>query len=228
MDPVVASLRGGLVVSVQVRDPASPLNDPETMARLAAAAVDAGAVAIRAGGIGGLPHLRAVRSAISVPLIGLRKVGRSGVYITPTVADAIAVADSGAEIVAVDATDRPRPDGNDLPATIRAVHERGKLVLADVASRADGIAAAEAGADLLATTLSGYVGGTTNSGPDLDLVAALTAAQPLPVLAEGRYHEPAQARAALDRGAHAVVVGTAITDPAWLTGRFLSAMTGLD
>jgi N-acylglucosamine-6-phosphate 2-epimerase len=228
MDSVVAGLRGGLIVSAQVRDPASPLNDPETIARLAMAAVDAGAVAIRAGGIGGVPHLRAVRSAISVPLIGLRKVGRSGVYITPTVADAIAVADSGAEIIAVDGTGRPRPDGNDLPATIRAVHERGKLVLADVANYADGIAAAAAGADLLATTLSGYVGGATNSGPDLDLVAELAAGQPIPVLAEGRYHEPAQARMALDRGAYAVVIGTAITDPGWLTGRFLSAMTGRD
>lgn len=224
MDSVVARLRGGLIVSVQVRDAASPLNDPDTIARLARAAVDAGAVAIRAGGIGGLPHLNAVRVAISVPLIGLRKVGRSGVYITPTVADAIAIADSGAEIVAVDGTDRPRPDGNDLPATIRAVHEHGKLVLADVASYADGIAAATAGADLLATTLSGYVGGTANSGPDLDLVSALVAGQPLPVLAEGRYHEPAQAREALGRGAFAVVVGTAITDPSWLTGRFCRAL----
>jgi N-acylglucosamine-6-phosphate 2-epimerase len=226
MDSVVADLRGGLIVSVQVRDPASPLNDPETIGRLAVAAVDAGAVAIRAGGIGGVPHLRAVRSAISVPLVGLRKVGRSGVYITPTVADAIAVAETGAEIVAVDGTDRPRPDGKDLPATIRAVHDRGKVVLADVASYADGIAAVAAGADLLATTLSGYVGRTTNNGPDLDLVAELAAGLSIPVLAEGRYHEPEQAREALDRGAHAVVVGTAITDPGWLTGRFLNAMTG--
>ena len=60
-------------------------------------------------------------------------------------------------------------------------------------------------------------------GPDLDLVARLVAAVDCPVIAEGRLVTPQDARAALDAGAYAVVVGTAITNPAAITGRFAEA-----
>jgi N-acylglucosamine-6-phosphate 2-epimerase len=133
------------------------------------------------------------------------------------------VAAAGAHIVAIDGTDRPRPDGRDLAATIAAVHERtDALVLADVSTVDEGVAAAEAGADAVASSLSGY---TENSralaGPDLELVAELAQKLTVPVLAEGRIRSPEQARAALDTGAWAVVVGSAITAPAWLAGQVI-------
>jgi N-acylglucosamine-6-phosphate 2-epimerase len=229
MHPVIERLRGGLIVSVQIHHPDSPLNDAGTMARLARAAVDGGAIAIRAGGIGGLPHLRAVRAAVDVPLIGLVKLDGSDVYITPTLASARAVAETGADIVALDGTGRPRPDGALLHESITAVHELEKLVLADVSNAAEGLAAAQAGADLVSSTLAGYTGTPPAiDGPDLHLVAALVETLAglgnVPVVAEGRYHRPDQARSALDFGAHAVVVGTAITEPAWITGTFRAAM----
>jgi N-acylglucosamine-6-phosphate 2-epimerase len=97
--------------------------------------------------------------------------------------------------------------------------------MADVATLAEGIAAAEQGADFVSTTLSGYVPGTPKRpGPDLDLVASLSAAISVPVVAEGRINTPEEAAEALARGAHSVVVGTAITAPTALTSRFVGAL----
>lgn len=176
-------------------------------------------------GVGGIADVQAVADAVPVPVIGLTKRGTSGVFITPTAEDALTVLAAGATVVATDGTGRPRPDGAPLQVTIDAVHAAGGLVMADVSTTAEGIAAAAAGADLIATTLSGYTPYTpAPEGPDLALVKALTAALPEAlVVAEGRYHRPGHVRAALDAGAAAVVVGTAITDPAWITGTFAAA-----
>jgi N-acylglucosamine-6-phosphate 2-epimerase len=220
--PVLAALRGGLVVSCQA--PAGdPLRDPDALARVAASVVRAGAVAVR---LNGVEDIRAARALVDVPLIGLWKDGDAGVYITPTAGHALAVAHAGADIVAVDGTGRSRPDGQNLAASIAAVHEQtNALVLADVSTVDEGLAAVDAGADAVATTLSGYTGpGAPPPGPDLRLAGSLAAKLSVPVLAEGRIHSPEQARAALDAGVWAVVVGTAITSPAWLASQYLAAL----
>jgi len=217
----LAALRGGLVVSCQA-PPDDPVSGPDVMARLAASVVAGGAVGIRAEG---LDDLRAVRSAVSVPLIGLWKDGDGDVYITPTVRHAVAVARSGVELVALDGTGRPRPGGDRLVDLVTAVHDAGAGVLADVATADEGVAAAQLGADAVATTLSGYTADTGGvDGPDLALVERLAAAVEVPVVAEGRYDDPADVRRALDAGAWAVVVGTAITRPQVITARFAAAI----
>lgn len=197
------------------------------MATMARAAVAGGAVAIRAEGV---DDIRAIRAAVEVPIIGLLKRGRSldRPYITPDLDAAREVAQAGADWIAIDATDRPRPGGpvaEFVPAIVQAT---GKPVLADVATLAEGVAAAAAGASAVATTLSGYVGASRDGhasaeGPDLDLVSALAGAAGIPVVAEGRYATPEQVAAALERGAWAVVVGTAITNPTAITARFVAA-----
>ncbi|MEV4278554.1 N-acetylmannosamine-6-phosphate 2-epimerase [Actinoplanes xinjiangensis] len=224
LEQFIALIGGGLIVSCQA-GPDHPLRDPSTIARLARAAVLGGAPAVRCGGVGGLDDVRAVADTVPVPVIGLTKRGTSGVFITPTVDDAVRVLESGATVVAADGTRRPRPDGAPLSRTADAVHAAGGLLMADVATLADGVAAAEAGADLIATTLSGYTPDSPQQdGPDLALVAALAAELPSArIVAEGRYHHPEQVRAALDAGATAVVVGTAITDPVWITRSFAAA-----
>ncbi|MFC7547880.1 N-acetylmannosamine-6-phosphate 2-epimerase [Plantactinospora sp. GCM10030261] len=221
MSPLEA-IRGGLIVSCQA-DPGEPLDHPEHIVALARSALAGGAVAIRAKG---LRDLRALRSALpDTPLIGLVKHGRSGVYITPTLAHAEAVAATGVDVVALDGTSRARPDGRSLTETVAAVKDRHEvLLMADVASVADGVAAVAAGADLVGTTLAGYTGGAVPADPDLDLVAALAERLPVPVIAEGRINTPDEAAEALRRGAHAVVVGTAITRPAVVTSRFAAAL----
>ena len=219
---LLTTIGGRLVVSCQA-GPGHPLRDTATLRRMAQAAVLGGAAAVRCGGVGGVPDVAAITAAVDVPVIGLTKRGSAGVFITPTVADARAVLRAGAAVVAIDGTPRPRPDGATLRETIEAVHATGGLVMADVSTRAEGVAAAEAGADLVATTLAGYTPySTAADGPDLMLVRELAADLPgVPVVAEGRYHRPEHVRAALDAGAASVVVGTAITDPAWITRSFL-------
>jgi N-acylglucosamine-6-phosphate 2-epimerase len=212
------ALRGGVVVSVQA-PVGSPLAASAHLAALARAAEIGGAAGIRA------QDIRAIKEAVRLPVIGLRKrrVEGSEVYITPELEDARAVAAAGADIVAVDATLRPRPDGVDLSSL---VSELSVPVLADVDTFEAGLKARDAGAAAVATTLAGYTGKNTpplSGGPDLDLVAALASALDCPVFAEGRIAAPDQARAAFDAGAFAVVVGTAITDPVALTRGFAAA-----
>ncbi|EWM64168.1 MULTISPECIES: N-acetylmannosamine-6-phosphate 2-epimerase [Micromonospora] len=222
MNSLVDQLRHRLVVSCQAY-PGEPMRDPDTMRRVALATARGGAAGIRAQG---LADIAAIRAAVDLPLIGLWKDGDDDVFITPTLEHALAVADAGAHVVALDGTSRPRPDGRTLAETIAAVHERtGALVMADCSTLDEGIAAAAAGADLVGTTLSGYTAYTTKGdGPDLDLVARLAAAVDVPVVAEGRIHTPEQAAQALRAGAWTVVVGTAITHPSTITGWFASAV----
>src|SRR5690606_23627424 len=146
------------------------------------------------------------------------------VRITPTVADTLAVVETGAPFIALDGTNRPRPNGEQLEDSVRAIHEHGALAFADLATRDDLEGAIAAGADAVGTTLSGY---TTESAidsdePDLDLLAWLVTYSPVPVFAEGRYWTPEQAAAALEIGASFVVVGTAITNPMKITERFVA------
>ncbi|MFF2777448.1 N-acetylmannosamine-6-phosphate 2-epimerase [Streptomyces sp. NPDC058052] len=222
-DTVLGRLRGALIVSCQAY-PGEPLRDPDTMRRMAMAVRDGGAGGIRAQG---LDDLRAIRGALDLPLIGLWKDGTEGVYITPTARHALAVLDAGADVVALDATDRPRPDGRPLAESIEVVRAAGGLVMADVSTYEEGVRAAALGAHLVGTTLSGYTPATYDrkaAGPDLELVERLAGALDVPVIAEGRIHSPAQAARALAHGAHAVVVGTAITHPTTLTAWFAAAV----
>jgi N-acylglucosamine-6-phosphate 2-epimerase len=215
------SFRGSLVVSCQA--PAdSPLASPDIIAAMARAAVMGGARAVR---LNGDDDVRAVRSAVSVPIIGLlkRRVDGSPVYITPTVEDAVDIANAGADLVAVDATLRVRPGGMTGPGLVARLRTLGIAVVADVDAADAGLEAARAGAEFVASTLAGYTSGSTPSEPDLDLVHELASGGVARVIAEGRYHQPAQVRAALDAGAFAVVVGQAITNPVAITRRFVDA-----
>ncbi|MGE5508039.1 MAG: N-acetylmannosamine-6-phosphate 2-epimerase [Chitinophagales bacterium] len=223
----LARTRGGLIVSCQALEH-EPLHGPFFMAAMAYAAEGGGAVGIRANSP---EDLRAIRRLTALPLIGLWKVTYPGheVYLTPTLSEAAAVAGAGADVIAIDATGRPRPGGVSLPELIRLIHsDLGKPVLADVSTRAEGLAAAEAGADLVSTALAGYTAYSRHmEGPDLDLVSELAACLPVPVLAEGRIWTPEEAQKALTCGAHAIVVGGAITRPQQITQRFATALAAL-
>ncbi|WP_151641196.1 putative N-acetylmannosamine-6-phosphate 2-epimerase [Corynebacterium sp. 11A] len=218
-------VRGSLIVSAQAPD-GHPLRDTHTIARLAAAAEHGGSTAIRCGGYGGLADIRAVAAAVAVPVIGLTKEGDTGVYITPTVASAVAVAEAGAQVVAIDATQRPRQDGSSFAEQVRAVHEAGALAMADIDTVSEATAAVAAGADIVSTTLAGYTEHrAATTGPDLELVREVRAAigPEVFLIGEGRYHSPAAVSAGLEAGADAIIVGTAITDTAWVTARFVEA-----
>lgn len=221
-DTVLARLRGRLIASCQAY-PGEPMRHPETMAQVAESAVRGGAAGIRAEGIAdvGLIHER-----VPVPQIGLWKIGKEGVFITPTLEHAIEVAAAGAEIVALDGTRRPRPDGRSLARTVRQFRDESPaLLMADIGSVGDGLAAIEAGVDCLSTTLCGYTGERpAPDGPDLDVLSALARVSPIPVFAEGRVRTPGQAKLCREAGAFAVVVGTAITHPATIASWFAASV----
>ncbi|GAA3909711.1 N-acetylmannosamine-6-phosphate 2-epimerase [Microbacterium invictum] len=222
LDEALSRLDAGLVVSCQAY-PGEPMRDPRTMAQIARAAVAGGAAAIR---VQGLDDIRAV-SDLDVPVIGLWKDGDSDVFITPTLLHARAVADAGADIVAIDGTRRARPDGLSLAETIAQLRQsHDVLVMADCGSLDDAVAAEAAGADILGTTLSGYSGERPKTiGPDIELIGQIREHCRRPLMAEGRIHSPADAAAARRAGAFAVCVGTAITHPTTITSWFVEAIT---
>ena len=216
-------IRGGLVVSCQAY-PGEPMRHPMIMAAVAEAVLAGGAVGIRAQGLDDLARIRARTGA---PLIGLLKIDGSGVFVTPTVAAVVQVAEAGADIVALDGTTRERPDGRQLTESIAAIHAAGRLVMADCGSLADAEASVAAGADCVGTTLAGYTPSRpATDGPDLDLLAELVGKIGVPVIAEGRIGTPAEAAACLAAGAYAVVVGSAITHPTRITQSFVAALRG--
>lgn len=221
---ILDSLAGQLIVSAQAY-PGEPMRDPRTTGQVAASAVIGGAAAVR---VQGIADIQFTRAAVEVPIIGLWKDGHDGVFITPTLRHALSCANAGAHIVAIDGTRRPRPDGLSLAETITAIHAQSNaLVMADCGSFEDAVAAVLAGADIIGTTLAGYTGERPKTdGPDLELITQIAKADlGRPLVAEGRIHTPAQARLAQDAGAFAVVVGTAITHPASITGWFKDALT---
>ncbi|MGF1457713.1 MAG: N-acetylmannosamine-6-phosphate 2-epimerase [Leptolyngbyaceae cyanobacterium] len=221
---VLSQIQGGLIVSCQA--PAqSPLHDPAVIAAMAAAAVNQGAIAVR---IDSPEHIAAVRARVSVPIVGLWKqvIAGSDVYITPQFHHAQAVAAAGADIIAIDATLRSRPAGEQLPDLVHQVHaDLQKPVMADIDTLVSAQAAVAAGVDLLGTTLYGYTQETqTETPPGFDLLSQLVEQHSLPTICEGGIASPEAARLALDLGASAVVVGTAITGIDILVQRYCQAL----
>ncbi len=213
------ALQRGLVVSCQPVD-GGPLDDDATVARMAQAAVAGGAAALR---IEGARRLAVVRAAVAVPIVGIvkRDLADSPVRITPFVADVMALVAAGADIVAVDVTCRPRPVS--VAALFEAITATGAHAMADASCEADALAAWKMGFVIVGTTLSGYTGGPLPAEPDLTLVARLALAG-CRVMAEGRYDTPARAAAAVQAGAWAVTVGSALTRLEVATAWFATAL----
>ncbi|MDO7906846.1 N-acetylmannosamine-6-phosphate 2-epimerase [Paenibacillus sp. JX-17] len=222
MNAILQQLRFTLIASCQAL-PGEPLHGSEIMARMALAAQEGGASAIRANSAA---DVQAIKKAVSLPVIGLvkRDYPDSDVYITPTLREIDELAEAGADLIALDATRRPRPGGVTLERMVSYIQERGLLSMADISTLEEAVYAGTLGVSCVSTTLSGYTPYSPQlEGPDLTLVQAAAAALPVPVIAEGRIQEPGQVQAALQAGAHAVVVGSAISRPQLITRRFAEA-----
>ncbi|MEM6520175.1 MAG: N-acetylmannosamine-6-phosphate 2-epimerase [Cyanobacteria bacterium P01_C01_bin.70] len=224
-DYVLSQLKGGLIVSCQA--PAdSPLHNPEVIAAIAEAAVLRGAIAVR---IDSPEHIAAVKRRISVPIIGLWKqvISGSDVYITPQFHHAQAVVQAGADVVAIDATQRPRPGRERLADLIVKIQaDLQKPVMADIDTLASAQAAVKAGADVLGTTLYGYTQDTAMlKPPGFGLLSDLVTHLAVPIICEGGVAAPQMACKAMDLGAYAVVVGTAITGIDILVQQYRDALS---
>ena len=207
-------LQGGLIVSVQAPE-GSSMRHPDVIAAMADASLRNGAIGVR---LESPEHIGAVRERCPDALIvGLwkRSFPDSSVYITPRWEDIRAVWAAGADVIALDATARTRPSGQELaPLIQRAKTELKVRLMADVDSVENGLRAAALGCDWVGTTLFGYTEDTADQKPPaIQLLPELRHELKTSVrlICEGGISTPTAARDALAAGADNVVVGTAIT-----------------
>jgi Putative N-acetylmannosamine-6-phosphate epimerase len=232
----IESIKGNLVVSCQASS-GEPLNHKTHILAMSLSALNGGAGGLRLEGVENIAFVREfvdINYKGHVPIIGLTKSELSAeqklntAYITASYVEAAELARAGADIIALDATGRRRLDNLSLKETVEKIHsELNVPVWADCSTFSEGLAAAEAGCDVVSTTLYGYTAETElpkEHGPGLSLLKEFVTHLKVPVILEGRVWTPAELTEAFELGAHAVVVGSAITRPQLITERFVKAI----
>ncbi len=216
---IIKSLKNSLIASCQPL-PQGPLDTPSFVLASAKASIIGGAKGLR---IEGFKNLKIIKKNLNLPVIGIKKrVSKNyPIIITPLLSDVEKLSDLGAEIIAFDSTLRERPYS--VKSLISKIHSYKKIAMADCSSIKDAINAIDNGADILSTTLSGY----TNEklppkNPDFKLLDQLIKKFKVPVIAEGRFNTPIFYKKAINLGAHAVVVGTALNRIELITKSFLN------
>lgn len=227
MKTVLDTLKGKLVVSCQALEN-EPLHSPFIMSRMALAARQGGAAAIRANSVA---DIEAIKEQVTLPVIGIikREYPDSEVFITATMKEVDELMTVSPAIIALDATDRARPSGESLATLVTRIRTRypSVLLMADIATVDEAVTAQALGFDCVGTTLYGYTAQTAGHAlPDDDcqFLKAVLAAVTVPVVAEGNVDTPERAARCLALGAHMVVVGGAITRPQQITERFMAAI----
>lgn len=220
-------IHGQLIVSCQAL-PEEPLHSPFIMSKLAYAAMLGGAKGIRANSV---EDIKEIKKEVQLPIIGIIKSVYEGsdVFITPTNKEIELLFQEGVDIIALDATKRIRPDGKTIREVFPEIRERYKdqIFMADCSTYEEAEEAYQLGFDCLGTTLSGYTEYTKDKHlPDLKLIERLVHDFPIPVIAEGGIWTPEELKQVFELGAHAAVVGTAITRPMEITKRFIKAIKG--
>lgn len=224
---MISRLKNKVIVSVQAM-PSEPLYLEKCMVAMMKSVVKGGAGGLR---VAGIRDVRNAKNLFDIPVVGITKPDvippnwQEIVYITPELKDVISLIDAGADIVAFDGTQRPRPNGAKLEELIKYIKINKRVSMADISTVEEGIKAAEMGANLLSTTLSGYTleSKSDNEGPDFKLLRELVEKTNVPVVLEGRIWEPEDVQKAFSLGAHCVVIGSAITRPQLITKRFVQA-----
>ncbi|MDG5471504.1 N-acetylmannosamine-6-phosphate 2-epimerase [Jeotgalibacillus sp. ET6] len=221
---MLRKIKNGLVVSCQALED-EPLFGAEIMRRMADAAARGGASGIRANGTA---DLTAIKEYIDLPVIGLikREYPDSPVYITPTFSEVEALVQSGADMIALDATKRVRPDSVSLSSFMKKIISAfpEQKWMADCATVEECVEAEQLGFHCVGTTLYGYTDETSGKklyDNDFQFLKEVLKAVRLPVIAEGNILTPEMAARALQIGAHSVVAGGAITRPQQITARFV-------
>lgn len=216
-------IKGKLVISCQAL-PGEPLHSPMIMGRMAIAAKNAGAAGIRAQGVADIIEIKQVTG---LPVIGIikRNYPDSEVFITATKKEVQELLATDCEMIALDATIRPRPNGELLQDLLDQIHAANRLAMADCSTLEEAKIAEEMGFDCVSTTLAGYTSySTQTSGPDVELVKQLVKDCQIPVIAEGKIHTPEQLKEIMDLGVYSAVVGGAITRPQEIAQRFIAKL----
>lgn len=218
-------VRGGLIVSCQALK-SEPLHSSYIMSKMAYAAKLGGAVGIRANSV---DDIKEIKKIVDLPIIGIikRDYDDSPIFITPTINEVDELVSCGADVIATDATNRIRPNGETLESFFKKVREKYPeiLFMADCSTFEEGVFASNIGFDFIGTTLSGYTDYTKGVElPNLEMMKKLVDKIDTPVIGEGGIWYPEQLKQALDTGIITAVVGTAITRPMDITKKFVSAI----
>lgn len=226
---ILEGFKNGLIVSCQVQ-PDDPIYTDNMVVKMAEAANWAGAVGIRANNP---EQIRAIKAAVDLPVIGLYKIWHedTDVFITPTLEAAKQVWEAGAEIIALDCTSQITHEKTEawelLPVIKKEIPEA--IIFADVSNYEEAERAVKLGADIVGPTLYGYTKETSHiESPDLREFARMCRdfGNDAYMIMEGHIYSPEDAIKCLYLGAHAVVVGSAITRPHLTAKRFTDLLGG--
>lgn len=216
-------VKGKLIISCQAL-PDEPLHSPFIMGRMALAATQAGASGIRAQS---MADILEIKKNTNLPIIGIvkRNYDDSDIYITPTKKEVDELLAVGCEMIALDATNRTRPNGEKIEDLVNYIKSKGVETMADCSTFEECVEAERIGFDCVSTTLCGYTPYSVNvEGPNIELIKKLVATLKIPVIAEGKVNTPEDLKAVLDAGAYCAVVGGAITRPQNIAKRFVDAI----
>lgn len=220
---ILEKLKNQIIVSVQAM-PNEPLYEESCIIAMMKSVVNGGAKGLR---LAGARDVKNAKKIFDIPIIGLTKPDKLPdnwkeiVYITPTLKEVNELIEANADIIATDATQRPRPKES-LKEIVNYIKSHNKLSMADISTFEEGIKARELGFDIISTTLSGYTQYSNQNmeGPDFELLEKLVKELDCPIILEGRIWEPNEVNKAFELGAHSVVIGSAITRPQLITKRF--------
>lgn len=224
----IKNLKGKIIVSSQAM-PGEPFYDEKCMQAMMQSVINGGAAALRVAGARDVANAK----KMGVPVIGLTKPDKlpanwkSIVYITSGKKEVEELIEAGADIIALDGTLRPRPDGSNLKELIDLIHTAGRYAMADISTLKEGQHCIELGADIISTTLAGYTQESLSSpieGPDFDLLESLVKTIDRPIFLEGRIWNTEDVKKAFELGAYSVVIGSAITRPHLITKRFTEVL----
>ncbi len=221
---VLDQIKGKVVVSCQAL-PEEPLHSSYIMSRMAVAAKQGGAAGIRAQSV---EDINAIMEVCDLPMIGIikRNYPDSDVYITASMKEIEELLTTKCQIIALDATDRPRPNGEKTEDLVARIHEAGRLAMADCSTYEECAKAQEIGFDIISTTLCGYTPYSKKvDGPNFELLKKCVDTLTVPVIAEGKINTPEDLRRVYEEcGVFSAVVGGAITRPQQITARFVGAL----
>lgn len=223
----IKNLKGKLIVSCQAL-PDEPLHSSFIMGRMAKAALQGGAVGIRAN----TPEdIQEIQTQVDLPVIGIikRDYEDSAVYITPTLREVEELMAVHPDIIALDATCQTRPNGMTLDEFFHILKEKypDQLWMADCSTVEEALHADALGFDFIGTTLVGYTAeskGMRIEEDDFKILRQILEKAVHPVIAEGNINTPEKARRVIDLGVFSVVVGSIITRPQVITKNFAQAL----
>ena len=220
---IIKKLEKQVIISVQAM-PDEPLYKEDCLIAMMQSVINGGAKALR---LAGARDIINAKKLFDVPVIGLTKPDKLPynwkeiVYITPTIADVQSLISANADIIATDATARPRPKES-LEEILAYIKSHNKLAMADISNFEEGVNARKLGFDIISTTLSGYTQTSKQNmeSPDFELLQMLVKELDCPIILEGRIWNVSEVDKAFETGAYAVVIGSAVTRPQLITKRF--------